>query len=76
MAVDGHGGHGAVSGLIRACAANPFGSLPEERTKIANDLTVFEPLLRAGADYEIVTTADVLEVVAELELLVRCREPR
>lgn len=55
---------------------NPFGSLPEERTKIANDLTVFEPLLRAGADCEIVTTAPVLEVVAELEQLARCGERR
>ena len=39
--------------------ANPFGSTAEDRTKIANDLATFEPLLRAGADREIVTTAPV-----------------
>lgn len=47
--------------------ANPFGSRPEDRAKIASDLAAFEPLLRAGADYEIVATAPVEEVVAGLE---------
>ena len=47
--------------------ANPFGSTAEDRTKIAKDLAAFEPLLRAGADREIVTTAPVPEVVATLE---------
>ncbi|MGB0096578.1 MAG: AAA family ATPase [Solirubrobacteraceae bacterium] len=47
--------------------ANPFGSRPEDRAKIASDLASFEPLLRAGADYEIVTTAPVAEVVAALQ---------
>lgn len=47
--------------------ANPFGSTAEDRTKIANDLAAFEPLLRAGCDREIVTTAPVDEVVATLE---------
>lgn len=47
--------------------ANPFGSTAEDRTKIANDLAAFEPLLRAGADREIVTTAPIAEVVAALE---------
>jgi broad-specificity NMP kinase len=47
--------------------ANPFGSTAEDRTKIAYDLAAFEPLLRAGADCEIVTTAPVAEVVAALE---------
>ena len=46
---------------------NPFGSAAEDRTKIANDLAAFEPLLRAGAEFEIVTTATVPEVVAALE---------
>ena len=46
---------------------NPFGSTAEDRTKIANDLAAFEPLLRVGADREIVTTAPVPEVVAALE---------
>jgi shikimate kinase len=50
-----------------ASRANPFGSTPDDRTKITNDLTAFEPLLRAGADLEIVTTAPVPEVVAALE---------
>jgi hypothetical protein len=47
--------------------ANPFGSRPEDRAKIASDLAAFEPLLRAGADHEIVTTAPATEVVAALE---------
>jgi broad-specificity NMP kinase len=47
--------------------ANPFGARPEDRAKIARDLAAFEPLLRAGADHEIATTAPVAEVVAELE---------
>lgn len=46
---------------------NPFGSRPEDRAKVASDLAAFEPLLRAGANYEIVTTAPVAEVVAALE---------
>lgn len=46
---------------------NPFGSTADDRTKIANDLAAFEPLLRAGADREIVTTAPVPEAVAALE---------
>jgi hypothetical protein len=50
--------------LVRA---NPFGSRPEERAKIANDVDEFEPLLRAGADQEIRTTTSVAEVVAALE---------
>jgi shikimate kinase len=50
-----------------AVRANPFGSTAEDRTKIANDVAAFEPLLRAGADCEIVTTAPVAEVVAALE---------
>ncbi|MGZ4249798.1 MAG: hypothetical protein ACXVUE_16015 [Solirubrobacteraceae bacterium] len=47
--------------------ANPFGSTADDRTKITNDLAAFEPLLRAGADREIVTTAPVHEIVATLE---------
>jgi shikimate kinase len=47
--------------------ANPFGSRAEDRTKIASDLAAFEPLLRASADREIVTTAPIPEIVATLE---------
>lgn len=47
--------------------ANPFGSHPVQRAKIASDLAEFEPLLRAGVDHEVVTTAPVAEVVAALE---------
>ena len=47
--------------------ANPFGSHPEERAKIATDLAEFEPLLRAGADHEIDATTSVSGVVAALE---------
>ncbi len=47
--------------------ADSYGSRPEDRAKIASDLAAFEPLLRAGAHHEIVTTAPVAEVVATLE---------
>jgi shikimate kinase len=46
---------------------NPFGSTDEDRRKIASDLAAVEPLLRASADLEIVTTGTVPEVVAALE---------
>ena len=47
--------------------ANPFGSASKDRAKIASDLTVYEPLLRAGADHEIVTNVPITEVVSALE---------
>jgi dephospho-CoA kinase len=53
--------------------ANPFGSRSQERAKIAGDLAAFESVLRAGADYEIVTTAPIGEVVAELERIAGLR---
>lgn len=51
--------------------SNPFGATSEDRAKIARDLAVYEPLLRAGADYEIVTTAPIDEVVSALERVAR-----
>jgi hypothetical protein len=56
--------------VIRARVAdrvNPFGSQPDDREKIARDLAAFEPLLRAGADCEVSTTAPVADVVTALE---------
>lgn len=47
--------------------ANAFGSRSEDREKIAQDLAAFEPLLRARADHEIVTTIPVAEIVVRLE---------
>jgi hypothetical protein len=47
--------------------ANSFGSTSEDRAKIASDLAAYEPLLRAGADYEIVSTAPLADVVSALE---------
>jgi hypothetical protein len=46
---------------------NPFGSTPADRAKIASDLAAYEPMLRAGADHEIVTTAPIADVVVALE---------
>ena len=46
--------------------ANPFGSTAADRARIAADLTAFEPLLRAGADHEIVTTAPLATVVEQV----------
>ena len=51
--------------------ANPFGSSPEDRAKIASDLATYEPLLRAGADYEVVTAAPIASVVSALEQAAR-----
>jgi hypothetical protein len=55
--------------------ANPFGSRPEDRAKIASDLAAFEPLLRAKADREIVTTAPIADVVAALERIAASEPP-
>jgi dephospho-CoA kinase len=46
---------------------NPYGSRPQDRVKIAEDLAVYEPLLRAGADYEVVSTVPVVDVAETLE---------
>jgi shikimate kinase len=42
---------------------NPFGSVLQDRHKIVSDLAAYEPVLRAGADHEIMTTVPVAEVV-------------
>ena len=47
--------------------ANPFGSDPGDRAQIAKDLAEFEPRLRAGAGYELLTTLPVDQVVMALE---------
>ncbi len=47
--------------------ANPFGSTPADRSKIAADKDGYEPLLRAGASHEIDTRAPLSDVVWELE---------
>jgi dephospho-CoA kinase len=44
---------------------NPFGSTTKDRTKIASHLAAFEPVLRAGADHEIVSTAPIPDVVSK-----------
>ena len=44
-----------------------FGSTSAQREKIARDLVEFEPLLRGGADVEIVTTVPLETVATELE---------
>jgi AAA domain len=51
--------------------ANPFGSTAADRAKIASDVDSFEPLLRAGADHEIVTAAPIAAVAAALEEIAR-----
>lgn len=48
---------------------NPFGSTTEDRAKIASDVAAVEPLLRTGADHEIVTTAPIPVVVGRVEQL-------
>ncbi|MGH3781502.1 MAG: hypothetical protein ACRDRO_12965 [Pseudonocardiaceae bacterium] len=46
---------------------NPFGSTPADRAKIVSDMASYEPLLRARADREIVTSASLAEVAETLE---------
>jgi hypothetical protein len=41
-----------------------FGSTAQDRAKIVEDLATIEPLLRAGADHEMVTTVPVATIVA------------
>lgn len=48
---------------------NPFGSTPQDRAEISADVAEHEPLLRRGADREIVTTVPVGEVATALEQL-------
>ena len=45
----------------------PLPPPPQDRAKIAADHEAFEPLLRAGASHEIVTTTTTADVVALLE---------
>lgn len=52
-----------------AARENPFGSTTEDRAKIASDLAAFEPVLRVGADHEIVTTSPIPVVVRAVEKL-------
>lgn len=56
-----------VLSRVAVRTSNPFGSTSRQREKIADDMVEFEPLLRAGADVEIVTTVPLETVVAELE---------
>lgn len=56
-----------VLARVATRTGNPFGSTSEQREKIARDIAEFEPLLRAGAHVEIITTARLETVVAELE---------
>jgi hypothetical protein len=50
-----------------ASRVNPFGRKPEHRAEIVTDLDAVEPMLRAGADVEIVTTASAADVATALE---------
>ena len=47
--------------------ANPFGSTAQDRAKIASDVATFQPQLRAGAGFDIVTTEPVSAVADRLE---------
>ncbi len=45
---------------------NTFGRTPAERGRVLTDLATVEPLLRRAADHEVVTTAPLPEVLAEV----------
>lgn len=42
---------------------NSYGATPRTRARVLNDIDTVEPLLRAGADYEIDTSRPLAEVV-------------
>lgn len=50
---------------------NPYGATSADRAKIASDVAAHEGRLRAGVDYEMVTTTSVAEVADRLERLVQ-----
>ena len=52
---------------------NPYGASAADRARIAADVAAFEPRLRAGAGHEIVTSAPVADVAAELERIAGSR---
>ena len=56
---------------VASRGSNPYGKTDAEREKIASDLTMFEPLLRAGATVEIDTRKPLADVVDELESIAR-----
>lgn len=45
---------------------NPYGKHPDELAATLDNLAVIEPLLRKGADHEIITTIPLDEVVAQV----------
>jgi dephospho-CoA kinase len=47
--------------------SNPYGNTEAEREKIADDLAMYEPLLRAGATVELDARRPLADVVDELE---------
>ena len=52
---------------IESRTTNDYGRSPAERALILEHLAIVEPLLRAGATHNIVTTMPLGEVVARLE---------
>jgi dephospho-CoA kinase len=51
---------------LAARTTNSFGKSPEELRRVLDDITAIEPRLRRIADYEIVTTAPLHEVVTTI----------
>lgn len=51
---------------LAARTTNSFGKSPEELRRVLEDITAIEPRLRRIADYEIVTTAPLHEVVTTI----------
>jgi dephospho-CoA kinase len=49
---------------------NPFGKSAEQRHRVLDDMATVEPLLRAVADHEVVTTAPLHQVVTTVLRLV------
>mgnify|MGYP003902087583 CR=1 FL=1 len=51
---------------LRSRTNNPYGKRPEEVAEVLGYIKTVEPLLRRAADYEIVTTVPVEEVISKI----------
>lgn len=51
---------------LRSRTNNPYGKRPEELAEVLGYMETVEPLLRRGADYEIVTTVPMEDLISSI----------
>jgi hypothetical protein len=59
-----------VMSRLSSRTSNPYGKDPAQLRRVLDDLRVVEPFLRRAADHEVVTTAPLDDVVAEILAIV------